>query len=456
VALRPEETAALTDLAERLDDSRTADILNDAYYEGSQRLEHIGLAVPPELRKFETLVNIPRIYVDSLADRINHKALLLPGKDVADEALMEGWEANNLDSEFNLTLLDQFVYGRGFMCVGTNEEDADHPLITVESPREMVVRVDTRTRRVIQALRLYGVDEDSNDPKKATLYLPDRTVWLEKDQGKWFEVDVDDHMLGRVPVVPFINRRRSGRWYGVSEMADVISLTDAAARALTNLQLAGETHSVPARYALGVSKGDFADASGDPLPVWQAYFTSIWATANPDAKVGQFSASSLTNFHDTVSHYMQLASGVTGLPMRYFGQNSANPPSADGIRADESRLVKKAEQKMAYASDSLGEVFALYARFRDGEWLEGARIKSEWHDAGTPTVAARADAAVKLHAEGIVSREGTWDELGWSEARKDRERGYFEREGIDPILARVIRPVEEPTVGDAGGPVIGG
>lgn len=457
MALKPEEVSALNDMANSLDNSRTVDLLNDAYYEGQQRLEHLGIAVPPELRRFETVVNMPRIYVDALGDRINLKSLMLPGQQVADAGLMEGWEANNLDSEFNLTLNDKLVLGRGFMCVGANEADKGHPLITVESPREIVCKIDTRTRKVSSALRLYG-DEDNGqgDPRYATLYLPNVTVWLEKQQGKWVETSRDPHNLGRVPVVPFINRRRTGRYYGVSQMADIIPLTDAAARTLTNLQVAGEAHAVPPRWAVGVSKGDFADKDGNPLPVWQAYFTSIWATENGEAKVGQFSQSSLSNFHDTVNHYLQLASGVTGLPMRYFGQNTANPPSADAIRADESRLIKTAENQMRYLGDDLGDVFALYMRIRDGVWPDANRIKVEWHDAGTPTVAARADAAVKLFGAGILSREGTWDDLGWSEARKERERGYFESEGIDPILSRITRPVsEEPVSGDAIQPVVG-
>ena len=31
-------------------------------------------------------------------------------------------------------------------------------------------------------------------------------------------------------------------------------------------------------------------------------------------------------------------------------------------------------------------------------------------------------------ASGILSREGAWDELGWSEARKDKEREYFAKQ----------------------------
>ena len=39
------------------------------YYEGEQRLKHIGLAIPPEARIFETVVNVPRMAVDERVSR---------------------------------------------------------------------------------------------------------------------------------------------------------------------------------------------------------------------------------------------------------------------------------------------------------------------------------------------------------------------------------------------------
>ena len=48
---------------------------------------------------------------------------------------------------------------------------------------------------------------------------------------------------------------------------------------------------------------------------------------------------------------------------------------------------------------------------------------------------------------GILSREGAWDELGWSEARKAKERTYFDAEAIDPVIERVLRDADAP-VGD--------
>lgn len=70
------------------------------------------------------------------------KSFMRGGSDVADDELREAWDVNNLDSEFHLTFLDSLIFGRGFLSVGTNEDDGQHPLITVESPREMAVDVD--------------------------------------------------------------------------------------------------------------------------------------------------------------------------------------------------------------------------------------------------------------------------------------------------------------------------
>jgi hypothetical protein len=411
------------------------------YYQGAQRLEHIGLAVPPELRRFEMVVNWNRVAVDAIEQRQRVKTFMMPGQATSSTVLREHWDANNLDSESRLLHRDALIYGRGFVCVGSNAEDAAHPLITVESPREMTAIVDPRSRRIVSALRVYGGTTEDPTPKFATLYEPNQTTWLVKTSGGW---DVDNdyrpdvHNLGRVPIVMFLNRRRTGAWTGESEMTDVIPLVDAAARSLTGLQLAAETLIVPKRYVLGVSKGDFVDADGKPLPAWEAYFGSLWANQNADAKVGQLPGADLGNFHETVNHYGQLVSSVTGLPLRYLGQNSVNPAAEGAIRADESRLVLNVEGKNDNNGDGWAWVQGIAERFRTGQWPMANQIKTEWHDPGTPTFAQKADALQKMHGGGpIVSREGAWDELGWSDARKDRERGYFADEMTDPYLATI-------------------
>ncbi|MCD4535651.1 phage portal protein [Nocardioides sp. cx-169] len=439
MALSLDDARLVNDLSNQLTTRSHIDERFRRYYQGTQRLEQIGLAVPPELRRFETVVNWPRLALDSLNERLDVKSFILPGEDVADAGLAEAWAANDLDSEAPKLHIDTLIYGRGFVCAGTNDEDSERPLLTVESPRELMVEMDHRTRRVNRAFRVYGQDETDLQPKYATIYQPDLTRWLVRDQGRWVEYDRDEHNLGRVPVVPFFNRLLTGDWLGESEMTDIIPLTDAAARSLTNLQLAGETHAVPQKYVLGATKGDFVDpTTNEVIPAWESYMSAFLAMGNEKATVGQLQGTSLSNFHDTVNHYARLVAAITGLPPHFLGFSSENPASADAIRSSESRLVKRAELKQRQYGDSWGRVMSLYLRLRDGDWPDGRQIRTEWYDASTPTVAARTDAVVKLMSTDIISREGAWDELGWSEARKARERGYFERQALDPVTRAIV------------------
>jgi hypothetical protein len=405
----------------------------DAYYEGMQRVEQLGMAVPPALRKFLTIVNWPRVTVDALEERIDLEGFRLPSEDDRDEDLWRVWQANGLDEESQLAHLDALVFGRSYVCVGANEADPNTPIVTVESPLEMVGERDPRTRAMSAALRLRKLIAATGRPgaEYATLYLPNETVWIENSEATGYvyaEVDRNVHNLGVVPVVPLVNRTRTARRAGVSEMADVIPLTDAAARALTNAQVATEALSVPQRYVLGAKPSDFQDASGNLKTAWETYFSSVWALVNSEAKVGQFDAADLKNFTTIVEHYAALVSSVSGLPIRYYGQNTANPPSEGSINADESRLIKRAERRERAWGGSWESAMRLVKRIQDGDWNPDlASMETMWRDPSTPTRAQTADAVVKLASTDvgglpILPLDMARAEIGWSATKRAQAR----------------------------------
>ena len=461
MALTPDEITLIERLHAQLNETAVVDEQMLRYYLGMQRVEQLGMAIPPKMRRFLVIVNWPRVMADTIERRQNLRSLILPGQETDDPQLREIWDANNLDADLTLFNLDRLIYGRAFLSVGTNEDESEHPLMHVESPREVTALIDVRRRRMIAAARFYGEVQhppsslDTTYATHVTLYLPDETVWVESENGRWYEVDRDQHRLGRVPMVMHLNRRRSGSWRGESELSDIIPLTDSAARALTNLQFATEAHGVPQRYALGVSQGDFVDSQGNPLPVWEAYFNAVWANKNPAIKVGQFDASDLKNFETAVTLYGKQAATVTGFPARYFGLHTTNPPAEGAIRADEAQLVESVERQNTAVGTTLGWAAALARRLATGEWISGNQIRADWHDPATPTYAQRADAIMKLRSgdNPVISREGVWDELGWSEARKAKERAYLEAEQADPTLERFARELAGNVNGN---PPVGG
>lgn len=464
VALGDGDRDLVAALSQKVSRDEPGLMLLDRYYDGRQRLQVLGWIAPEGLlQRFATVVNVPRVAVDEPVRRQKLRAFQRRGSSVADPALREAWEANNLDSQAPLCHKDTRIFGRGIVTVGSNPDDADHPLIQVENPRQFSYLVDSRRRRMRAALRFWH--DDDALLQRATLYTPEKTVWLVNDTFGWQIEDVDDHELGQVPVVAFLNRPRTGNWVGTSEMSDVIGLTDAIARLVTNLQIGAESHSLPGNWATGVDPKDFMDKDGKPIPVWESYASVIKATANKDAKFGQFSASDLKNFHESVNHMLSWCAGVLGLPLRYMGLQSVNPASEGAIVADEARLISNVELMNAADGDSWAWVMSLYERFRTGEWLPNNEIRALWENPATPTLAERADAMLKLRSQGLISREGVWDELGWDEPRKDRERAYLAREADDDPVAGLLRGVSDAGdgavgVGGAGvqasGPVDGG
>jgi hypothetical protein len=408
----------------------------DAYYEGVHRLERLGLAVPPELEMFTTTVNWPRITVDSVEQRCDLEGFRRPDAEESDNDLWGIWQANDLDEESQQAHLDALVFGRSYVCVGRRDpEDPDPevPLITVESPFEMVHESDPRTRKVTAVLRRSGRSA-AGDPESATLYFPEATIWLERRKG-WAVIDRDDHGIGWPLVMPLVNRPRLRRRHGISEMADVISLTDAACRALTNAQVATEVLAVPQRYVLGASPADFVDVNGQPLPAWETYFGAVWALQNDNAKVGQFSAADLGNFEKIVNHYAALCSGVSGLPTRFYGQYTTNPPTEGAIIADETRLIMNAYRKHRVFGGSWERTMRLVRRIIDGEWDPSlARLETLWRSPETPTRAQQADAAVKLRSANIISLRQSRIDLGYSMTEiANMERDDREATANDPL-----------------------
>lgn len=445
MALTPSEIDLIHQLRRQLDATALADERLLRYYQGRQRVEQLGMAIPPSMRRFLVITNWGRVAVDTKVDRQQVRALILPGEETADPQLRAIWDASNLDAHLQMFNRDAKIYGRAFLSVGANEDNPSLPLVRVESPREMTALVDVRREVVTAAARFYGVDPVTGiGPVNVTLHQPNVTKWVEKRGERWYEVDRDEHGLGAVSVLVHLNRRMSSGWVGESDMVDVIPLMDAAARSLTNLQFAQEAHGIPRMWMSAVNKKDFLDAEGKPVPMFEAYFDAIHMLTSKDAKVGQLTAADLKNFETALNIYGQQASIVTGFPARYFGSQTIQPPTEGSVVADESTLIRSVEADNAEVGMTLGWAGALALRFATGEWVEGNRVRVDWHNPATPTVAQRMDAVTKAKQVGIISREGAWDELGWSEARKAKERAYFEAEAVDPVIERVLRDADAP------------
>ena len=410
----------------------------DDTYNGVARLHRMGLSLPPELRDLETVINWPRLVVDSLEERLDVEGFRMTGRDQGDDRLWSWWQANRLDEESSLGHIEAFVQGSAAVFVGANEEDPTTPLITVEALNGVRVFINQRTGNVEWAVRLYEWD-DNGSPVRAAVYRVGYTRYYVALNGVGWKLESEVfHDLPIVPVVPLINRPRLSDRSGRSEMADVIPITEAACRTLSNLQGAQEMLAVPQRYVLGADESDFEDADGNKKSTWEAYMGRIWALGNNEAKIGQLSGADLRNFTEVINHYARIVSAISGLPPHFLGLSTDNPPSADAIRSSESRLVKRALRRSRSFGETWEQVMRLSLLVVDGKLPDEAhRMETMWADPGTPTFSAKADAVVKLmgakdsQGRSLLPREAAWEELGYS---VEKRRRLMAMESEDPAV----------------------
>lgn len=416
----------------------------NSYYEGKQPLSYMAPELQAELQETvrQVVINWPRLVVDSVEERLDVEGFRFPGEPAADEELWRIWQANDMDEQSQQGHLDALIMGRAYVVIGSREDDAETPLITVESPLDMFAEFDPQTREVRAAVRRWCEDgEDGRKVEHATLLLPDATSWWVREKGEWVEdpeLERDDHEMGEVMVEVLANRPRLKCPNGVSELMDVIPLSDAACKVATDMMVSAEYHATPRRVAFGFGEEDFVDANGRRVSAFSRIIGRMWATEKnrkeDGADVIQFNEASLSNFHETIKQLATLVASMSGMPPHFMGHATDNPASADGIRSAETRLVKRSERKQRGNGGTWERVQRKVIRIKSGLWDPAARsLETIWRDASTPTVAQKADAAVKLHQAGIVPLRQTREDLGYTQAQIERMEEQDEQAAQDAM-----------------------
>jgi len=427
VSLSDDEQSMVTRLTSLVESKRYGLELRDAYYRGTVHVQDLGISIPPQMRNVHTTTGWARVAVDALDRRLNVDGFRYPDSNDVDRDLQEIWLGNDLDAEHPLAHLDALVFGCGYVCVGSPSSGSNvidtPPLITIESPLDIAVEWDARTRTIVAALRLFGFEGS----RQATLYQAGSTVSLIQAAGGWTVIDRDDHGLQPM-IVRLPNRPRSYARDGASEITpEIMSITDAASRTLLGLAVAGEFYSAPQRYILGADEASFQAADGTPKTAWETYLGRVLALER-DAEgnvptVGQFSAYDPSVFTKVIDSYAQRMSALTGLPPYMLGFATANPTSADAIRAGEGELIRRADHKTVMFGKGWRDVMKLALLVRDGSLPDNAeKITTVWSSTATPTIAATTDAIFKQVSMGYLpaASDVTGEALGYNAIQRER------------------------------------
>lgn len=397
-----------------------------------------GDRFPPLLLPWAELV------VETVDERLRWESFLLADDTPSDE-LNEWWLLNEMDecaSEANIAAM---VSGRHFLMVGAPDEgEGDAPMFTYEYEDQVAIEVDPRTRQPVASLKVWHEDGDQGGDELAELIRWDGSVVEFRvgevedvsELGGWHARLRENKRLPQVPVIPILCNPRRGQ--GHSDLMGLKSPLDAANQFATNMMAAGEHHAVPRKWAVGVTEKDFVDENGKQLSLLKAAMGDVWAVPHaeaasrgvqaPEVKLGQFSASDLRNFHESIKTLAQVAASKYGLPPSYIGYSSDNPVSAEAIMYAVERLVLRTERRQGWIGYAYEQAARVAWALQDRDQSALAGLEAKWRSAATPTMASAMDAVAKGLGAGAFDEEQGWIMLGFSEqTKKGLRKRMFDR-----------------------------
>ena len=410
-----DEKKLLEKLENQLKVHAEANRVHEAYYDGSFAANLLNISTPEHIqRMLQTVCGWAGTAVDVLEERLDFLGF-------TDETLTDIFDENALDEESSQVHLDAMIYGIGFVSVTAGQEGEPEILIRGHDAKSATGILNGRTRRFDSSLTIAKATDKQTIGE---LWLPDQVVTVEKKYaGPWSVQDRQWHGLGAVPLVPFVNRARTGARGGKSDITAALRrYTDAAVRTLISMDVNREFFSAPQRYAIGLDQNDFVGPNGEKRSPWQMITGRVWTTGAIDEeekepKLGEFSPQPAGPFLEQIEGLAQLAAAEAGLPGHYFGLRGDQATSADAIRAVEARLVKRAERRQT----SFGRAWAQVGRFaaagRAGLAIDEVDLTgTRWGNPATPTVAATTDAMVKQVQANIAPGHSrvVWDRLGYT------------------------------------------
>ena len=442
--LTAQEAGLLKKLYNQLTANSARNRLRTLYYDGERSLRRageLGMSMPPQLGKLESVIGWPAKAVEVLDNRLDLEGFVVSGQAETDGSLDEIVSDNDLIVESSQTHIASMTHGVAFATVSAGDPLAGEPPVIVQtrSALDATALWSQRSRCIVAGLTVNrGVEGAESD--EVCLWLPDATLSIIAADGGLI-VHRIPHNLGRVPMVMLPYRPRLGKAFGMSRISrPLMDATDAAARTIIRMEGTAEFFSFPQRYALNVHKDDFEE------DVFATYLNRLLTLAPPEdggpaPQMGTFAAASPEPHIAQLRALATLVSGETGIPPNALGIIHDNPSSADAIRAAEAELVKIAERAQVVYGHAWCEVMRIAQQLRDGtpdDRLAG--LRAQWRDPSTPTKAANAQMVFSLVSAGILpaQSEVTWELLGLDRTTISRLKAHAAagraRDRIDKLL----------------------
>lgn len=483
MATPDEAVTVLNALAKELD-RRQKDVEKlDAAYRGEHKLtfasddfrEYFGR------RYAQFSDNWCGIVADAPHERLEVTGIRLKGEESGDDTLWEAWRQNDADAFSDLAMLDAIIAKRSFAQVWG--DDDDESTITFEHPSQVVVGYEPGTRRRVSGAKVWRDDK----LEYATLDWAGFLWKFQRDltsetlaatgfvlpghlMGNWVprHPATDDvwpipNPLGKPSFVELPNRPRLvGEPF--SDIEGTLAMQHAINLFWAQLFASSDEATLGQRVVLGaeIPTVPILDEDGNhvgdrPIDLKKmARDRALWIE-DPNTKIAQWEPAKLDVFTDVIEIMVGHVAAQTRTPAHYLliGGTIANV-SGDAMKALETGLVKRTEEKTQHFGRGLRDVFELVALAQgDAEKAKAVRGGQVlWKDVENRSDAQRADSLQKKHAMGYPLRY-ILELDGLPPTEIDRVMGMVDEEGLGAVVNRLTRdtppsPLTAPSDADFG------
>lgn len=399
--------------------SRDADSsgYNDIY-NGAVRLSSLGVSLPAEVRVLEMTAPYPRLSVDVLVEVLTPEGFLCEDHDAQIEDLRLVWQANDMDSKVKLAETESLVRGTCYFTV--SKDPGGRVRVQVLTPDSATVETDG-FGNTVEGIWVFRAP---SGVETAVYYVPGETLLMEYRLGQWVIAGRVATGSERPMIVGMPNRTRIDYARGVSELEQIIAISDGASRSLTNLQVAQEMLAMPLRAILNdeISGRVEKQMTGEQRRKFKIEAAMGGMLVAPrDSELKQLPGADLNPIIASVKLYAQIISAMTGIPPSMLGITTDNPTSAEAMRAAKERLITRAESKQALFGDALESLALLMLDAKGVDTSGMDTIECVWRDPATPSVAAKAANALQAQAQGVISAETAREFLNLTPEQKRRE-----------------------------------
>lgn len=407
------------------------------------------------------------IVADAPHERLEPVGIRLQGEDGGDDALWSSWVRNDADALCDLAMLDAIIAKRSYAQVWGDKDD--QPIISWGHPSQMIVGYDPATRARISGAQVWRDEENQYATLDWAGFLwkftrPAAPFALAEQgfvlpghlEGNWEPMQpASDNTwplpnpLGKCSFVELPNRPRlvgepSSDIAGVLAMQHAINLLWAQLFAVSDEATIGQRVVIGAEQPIMPILNENGDVVGErPVDLKKLRHDDIMWITDPGAKAHEWTPARLDIFTDIIEIAVGHIAAQTRTPAHYLliGGTIANV-SGDAMKALETGLVKRTEEKTQHFGRSIRDIFELVALVgNDGAKAEAVRSgKVLWKDVENRSDAQRADALSKKRDIGYPLRY-LLELDGLPPQEIERVMRMVREEGTD-LIGNLLRPTD--------------